>query len=67
VGGGARRHLRVPTLDGSAKVRVPAGSPSGRRLRGQGFLGRNGPGNLYAAVTIAVRRELSADERALFE
>jgi curved DNA-binding protein len=60
----------VPTLDGTAKVKVPAGSSSGRklRLRGQGFPGpRGGHGNLYATVRIVVPKHLSASERDLFE
>jgi curved DNA-binding protein len=60
----------VPTLDGSARVRVPAGSSSGRtlRLRGQGFPGpRGGRGDLYATVKIMVPAHLSDRERELFE
>jgi curved DNA-binding protein len=60
----------VRTLDGTARVRVPAGSSSGRRLRlrGKGMPGpRGGHGDLYATVQIAVPRELSDEERELFE
>ena len=60
----------VPTLDGSVRVRVPAGSSSGRRLRlrGQGFPGpRGGRGDLYATVKIMVPGHLSDRERELFE
>jgi curved DNA-binding protein len=60
----------VPTLDGSARVRVPAGSSSGRRLRlrGQGFPGpRGGHGDLYATVKVMVPKHLSDRERELFE
>jgi curved DNA-binding protein len=60
----------VPTLDGEATVRVPAGSSSGRRLRlrGQGFPDRRGrPGDLYAEVQIKVPRRLSDAERELYE
>ena len=60
----------VRTLDGTSRVRVPAGSSTGRRLRlrGKGMPGqRGGRGDLYATVTIAVPRELSAKERELFE
>jgi curved DNA-binding protein len=55
----------VPTLDGTARVRVPAGSSSGRklRLRGQGMPG----GDLYALVKVEVPRRLSKEERKLFE
>jgi curved DNA-binding protein len=56
----------VPTLEGSARVKVPAGSSSGRklRLRGQG-LGPNG--DLYATVQIHVPPKLTKEERRLFE
>ena len=62
--------LEVPTLTGSAKVRLPAGSSSGRRLRlrGEGMPDRQGrPGDLYARVQIMVPRELDERERQLFE
>lgn len=60
----------VRTLGGSAQVRVPAGSSSGRRLRlrGQGMPGpRDGRGDLYATVQIIVPKHLSEKERELFE
>jgi curved DNA-binding protein len=61
----------VATLDGSARVKVPPGSSSGRklRLRGQGLPGSGGspPGDLYALVTIAVPKRLTKKERELFE
>jgi curved DNA-binding protein len=60
----------VPTLDGSARVRVPAGSSSGRRLRlrGQGLPGPGASnGDLYATVKIAVPKHPTERERDLFE
>jgi curved DNA-binding protein len=60
----------VPTLTGDARVKVPAGSSSGRRLRlrGRGLPTRDGErGNLYATVQIAVPKELSDEQRDLFE
>jgi curved DNA-binding protein len=61
----------VPTLSGAARVKVPAGSSSGRRLRlrGQGMPGRAGRpgGDLYAVVTIRVPNKLTKKERELFE
>jgi curved DNA-binding protein len=60
----------VPTLSGTAQVRVPAGSSSGRRLRlrGRGLPARDGGrGNLYATVQVAVPKELSDEERDLYE
>jgi curved DNA-binding protein len=60
----------VLTPGGEAKVRVPAGSSSGRRLRlrGEGMPNPRGtPGDLYAEVKIMVPRELTPRERELFE
>jgi curved DNA-binding protein len=60
----------VLTPDGEAKVRVPAGSSSGRRLRlrGEGMPNPRGtPGDLYAEVKITVPRTLTPRERELFE
>jgi len=60
----------VDTPGGEVKVKVPAGSSSGRRLRlrGQGMPNPRGqPGDLYAEVRIMVPRRLSDRERELFE
>jgi curved DNA-binding protein len=60
----------VPTLSGTAQVKVPPGSSSGRRLRlrGRGLPTRDGGrGNLYATVEVAVPKDLSDEERDLFE
>jgi curved DNA-binding protein len=61
----------VPTLNGNARVKVPPGSSSGRRLRlrGQGLPGnaQAPPGDLYAIVTIQVPKRLTRQERRLFE
>ena len=55
---------------GDAKLTVPAGSSSGRklRLRGRGLPNPKGaPGNLYAEVRIMVPRRLKEREKSLFE
>ncbi|MCX4647521.1 J domain-containing protein [Streptomyces sp. NBC_01446] len=61
----------VPTPSGTtAKVTVPAGSSSGRRLRlrGEGMPGPRGAnGNLYAELRIMVPPKLRDRERELFE
>jgi curved DNA-binding protein len=61
----------VPTLEGEARVTVPAGSSTGRRLRlrGQGLPAGEGatPGNLYAVLQIHVPKRLTRAERELFE
>ncbi|HEX2297448.1 MAG TPA: DnaJ C-terminal domain-containing protein [Pseudonocardiaceae bacterium] len=62
--------VSVQTPGGEAKVRVPPGSSSGRRLRlrGEGMPDPRGtPGDLYAAVRILVPRRLTRRERELFE
>jgi curved DNA-binding protein len=60
----------VPTLTGSARVKVPAGSSCGRRLRlrGEGLpdSGGGAPGDLYAEVEIRVPKKLTRRERELF-
>jgi curved DNA-binding protein len=62
--------VEIPTLDGTARVKVPPGSSSGRRLRLRGE-GMPGPGNrrgdLYATVKIVVPKKLSDRERELFQ
>ena len=62
--------VSVITPSGEAKVRVPAGSSTGRRLRlrGEGMPNPRGtPGDLYAEVKIMVPRQLTNRERELFE
>jgi curved DNA-binding protein len=60
----------VQTLDGTARVKVPPGSSSGRRLRLRGA-GMAGPGkqqgDLFATVKIVVPKKPSKRERELFE
>jgi len=59
----------VKTLDGSLKLRIPAGSSSGRkiRLKDKGFPARDGTGDLYAEIRIMVPSQLTDRERELFE
>jgi len=60
----------LPTLEGEVTVKIPAGSPSGRRirLRGKGFPSAAGAnGDLLAEITIVVPKELSDGDRRLFE
>jgi curved DNA-binding protein len=58
--------VTLETLDGRARVRVPPGSSSGRRLRLRGE-GLPPDGDLYATVMIEVPRTLTREERELFE
>ncbi|MGE5763995.1 MAG: DnaJ C-terminal domain-containing protein [Mycobacterium leprae] len=60
----------VETPDGEAKVTVPPGTSSGRRLRlrGRGMPNPRGtPGDLYGEVRIMVPPRLTDEERRLFE
>ncbi|MET0459933.1 MAG: J domain-containing protein [Ilumatobacteraceae bacterium] len=62
--------VAVDTPGGEAKLRVPAGTSSGRRLRlkGRGLPNPSGrPGDLYAEARIMVPATLSDGERRLFE
>ncbi|HYB28880.1 MAG TPA: DnaJ C-terminal domain-containing protein [Solirubrobacteraceae bacterium] len=62
--------VSVQTLAGTAQVRVPAGSSSGRRLRlrGRGLpKAGGGHGDLHAVVKITVPKQLSDRERELYE
>lgn len=61
----------VPTLDGSIKLRIPAGSDNGQqlRVRGRGLpKGKSGErGDFYVTVTVRLPSKLSDEERALWE
>jgi curved DNA-binding protein len=60
----------VETPEGAVRIRIPAGSSSGRkiRLRGRGLARAGGErGDLLAEVRIVVPSELSERERELYE
>jgi len=63
--------LEVPTLDRSAKVKVPAGTQSGQmfRLRGRGVADLNGygTGDELVRVVVETPRKLTARQRELLE
>lgn len=60
--------LTVPTIEGKASVKIPAGTQSGTtfRLRGKGLkhLGGNNHGDLYVHVQIAVPTKLNGEQKA---
>jgi curved DNA-binding protein len=61
--------VEVPTMEGTANLKIPPGTPSGQklRLRGKGLPMRDGGrGDLFAAVKIVVPKTLSKRERELF-
>jgi curved DNA-binding protein len=60
----------VRTLDGSTRIKLPPGSSSGRRirLRGKGLPRAGGErGDQFVEVKIVVPRELTDEQRRLFE
>jgi molecular chaperone DnaJ len=63
--------MDVPTLEGSTRVKVPAGTQSGTmfRLRGRGTkaLDGTGFGDLHVRVMVEVPRRLNADQRKKLE
>ena len=60
--------VKVPTLEGSAVLRVPAGTPSGKvfRLRGKGLpeVHGRGVGDLHAKLYVEVPTKLNHEQRA---
>ena len=62
--------VTVPTMNGPVKIKIPAGTTSGRvfRIKGKGFdTGRGRPGDLLARVEIQVPNRLSKEEKQLLE
>ena len=63
--------ISVPTIEGKASVKVPAGTQNATtfRLRGKGMkvLGSNHSGDLYVHVQIAVPTKLNGEQREALE
>jgi len=61
--------VRVPTLNGSITMKVPAGTPNGKtfRLKGKGAPKRGGHGDLLVTTRIEVPRKLSRPEKELLK
>lgn len=62
--------IEVPTLDGApVKLRVAAGTPSGRilRVKGRGVTTSKGTGDLLASVVVAVPSHLPAEAAVALE
>jgi molecular chaperone DnaJ len=62
--------IDVPTVDGSTvRVRVPAGTPSGRTLRvkGRGVRGPKRTGDMLVTVQVAVPKRLDDEARRALE
>jgi molecular chaperone DnaJ len=63
--------LDVPTLDGKVKMKIPAGTQSGKvfRLKGKGIPGLNGfgRGDQHVRVVLETPASLSREQRELLE
>lgn len=63
--------LRVPTLAGDVRLKIPPGTQSGQkfRLAGRGMprLRGGSKGDMYVVVQIQVPKDLSEEERKLYE
>lgn len=62
--------IEVPTLNGGVKLKIPAGTPTGKtfRVRGRGVQPDDGrPGDLLVTVQVAVPTKLSKEEKKLLE
>jgi molecular chaperone DnaJ len=63
--------LDVPTLDGTAKLKIPAGTQSGKifRIKGKGIasLQGGGRGDQHVRVFVEVPSQLSKEQRELLE
>ena len=61
----------VPTLTGSVKLTIPAGSQSGEkhRLRGKGIQSVNGfgKGDMYIIINVVIPTKLTRDQKKLIE
>lgn len=61
--------VTVPTLDGTTKIKVPAGTQGGSKMKisGKGVETSKGRGNLIVNLTIAVPTDISDSERTALE
>lgn len=63
--------VEVPTIDGKAKIKIPAGTQSGKilRLKGKGFPSINSyeKGDQLVQVSVWTPQELNAEEKAMLE
>lgn len=60
--------ITVPLPDGQVKVKIPPNSPSGRRFRiaGKGLPLKNGRGDVYAVINLALPDHLTEEQLRLF-
>lgn len=57
--------VSIPTLDRAVTVRIPPGTPHGRKLRvrGRGIPGDHGSGDLIVTIAIEIPQELNDEQR----
>ncbi len=64
-------NIEVPTIDGKAKIKIPAGTQSGKifRLKGKGFPSVNSyeKGDQLIHVNIWTPQDITSDEKAMLE
>ena len=65
------KQVEVPTIDGRAKIKIPAGTQSGKifRLKGKGFPAVNSydKGDQLVQVNVWTPQHVSAEEKAMLE
>ena len=62
--------ISVPTMEGTARLRVPAGSQPGQRfrLKGRGLPSEGGErGDLYVVLNVMIPKEMNEKQRELWE
>ncbi len=63
--------IEIETLDGKVKLKIPAGTQTGKilKLRGQGLgkLRSSGRGDLLAKITVWTPQNVSSEQKALYE
>jgi len=63
--------VEVPTLDGTKRVKVPAGMRAGGKIRLKGFgvpgRGKSAPGDLFAVIEVEVPAKVTAAQKKLLE
>jgi len=61
----------VPTLEGPKRIKVPAGTSAGKKIRLKGFgvpaVGKKEKGDLYAVIEVEVPQKLTDKQRKLLE
>jgi molecular chaperone DnaJ len=63
--------VEIPTVDGTATLKIPSGTQPGKvlRLRSKGvpYVRGNGRGDQLVIINVEIPKNLSKEQRALFE